>query len=134
MIMGVCDLEMSNWMTQITQRIRDKKCIVCGSNASGLCNSFPLCTSDDIVLNRRIQKAESYAHTTFEAGISTAREICIDSPTPENAASFILVEYGGYRGMVKYLHPPEIELLEEKFPQVIRYLHEWDSISQNADD
>jgi hypothetical protein len=125
---------MSNWVTQIKQRIRDKKCVVCGSNAPGLYNLFPLCRSDDIVLSRRIHKAESYAHTTFEAGISTAREICIDSPTPETAASFILVEYGGYRGIVKYLRPSETELLEKKFPQVIRYLHEWDSISQNLDD
>lgn len=125
---------MSDWVTQIKQRIRVQKCVVCGGNASGLYNSFPLCRSDDIVLSRRIHKAESYAHTTFEAGMSTAREICIDSPTLETAAPFILVEYSGYRGMVKYLRPSEIELLEKEFPQVIRYLHEWGLISQNSGD
>ena len=125
---------MSDWVAQINQRIEDKKCIVCGANASGLYNSFPLCTSDDIVLSRRIQKAESYARTTFEAGMSAAREICIDSSTPETAASFIIAEYGGYRGMTEYLQPSEIELLEKEFPRVIRCLHEWDLTSRNSDD
>lgn len=119
--------EMSNWLEQTKQRIQDNKCVVCGGDASVLYNSFPLCRVDDIVLIRQIYKSESYADTALEAGISAAREICIDSPNTEIATSFILVEYGGYEGLVRYLRRPEIDLLEKHFPRVMCYLQEWDS-------
>ena len=123
---------MSNWLEQTKRRIRDNKCVVCGSATVGHYNSFPLCRADDVILTRRIYKSENYARTVLEAGLSTAREICIDSENPEVAASFILVEYEGYEGMRRYLQPSEMELLEKDFPQVIDYLREWDSKSTNT--
>ncbi len=114
-------------MEQVKQRMQDNRCVVCGGPTSGLYNSFPLCRADDVVLGRRIHKSESYASTSSEAGISTAREVCIDSPNAEVAASFILVEYGGYEALVRWLKPSEIEFLEKHFVQVTAYLQEWDS-------
>ena len=122
-------METSSWVKRVKRRIQDKKCVICGNDASVTYNSFPLCRSDDVVLMRRIQKAESFASTKYEANISTAREICIDSPNPEVAAIFILVEYGGYDGMIKYLQPSEIEILESSYSKVLRYIKVWDSIS-----
>lgn len=123
---------MLSWVEQTNERLQNNKCVVCGGNASVTYNLFPLCRTDDAILSRRINKSESYASTESEADISTAREICIDSPNAEVAACFVLVEYGGYDGLIRYLEPSEIELLEKDFPQVIRYLQAWDSRLSNA--
>jgi hypothetical protein len=121
-------METNSWVKALKQRIQDKKCVICGNDSSVSYNSFPICRQDDIVLARRIQKAESYGKTEYEKNISTAREICIDSPNLDIASSYILVEYGGFNGLINSLLPQEVELLRSKYPEVMHHLKEWDSV------